>query len=69
MSLLNFLKLLISLWSLYGSLPVSMLSSMVLSLIFRYQQTQQVLVGKFLQQSSPGFKIAQNSAVNISVNV
>jgi len=69
MSLLNFLKLLISLWSLYGSLPVSMISSMAMLFIFSYQQTKQVFVGKFLQQSVSYFKIVENITVNMAAIV
>ena len=64
MSLLNFLELLISLWSLYGSLLVSMLDSMVVMLNFSYQQTKQVSVGEFLQQPVPGFNAGQKISVD-----
>jgi len=64
MSLLSFLKLLISLLSLYGSIPVSMLNSMVMLFVFSYQQTKDVLVGKFLHQAASDIRVVQNVTAN-----
>lgn len=49
MSVLNFLKASYVLMSLYGSLPVSLISIMALMIKFCYQRADEVLVGKSLQ--------------------
>ena len=49
MSVLNFLKASYFLMSLCGSLPVSLINSMVLLVKFCHQREEEVFVGKSLQ--------------------